>query len=160
MSDDFSDLENELRRLRPRTLRPELLTRLAADSPDAQTASKSAAIVWLWPVLGAAAAVAFAGVVLKSWDATGTQALDRPHEMAAGPVDPQTGPARLTPVSATNVFYGGDVERTVQVADDLKAQQVRLHYVDTITWRDPRRNASIQWTVPREEVLLVPVQAQ
>lgn len=158
MSDDFSDLENELRRLRPRTLRPELLTRLAAESPDAQTASKSAAIVWLWPVLGAAAAVIFAGVVLQNWDATGARV--RPNEMAAGPVNPQTGPARLTPVSATNVFYGADVERTVQMSDDLQAQQVRLHYVDTITWRDPRRNASIQWSVPREEVVLVPLQAQ
>ena len=155
MSDDFSDLENELRRLRPRTLRPELLTRLAAESPDAQTASKSAAIVWLWPVLGAAAAVIFAGVVVQNWDAPGARV--RPNETAAGPVIPQTGPARLTPVSATNVFYGADVERTVQVADDLKAQQVRLHYVDTVRLEDRDTRSSIAVSRPREEVRFVPV---
>jgi hypothetical protein len=30
-------------------------------------------------------------------------------------------------------------------------------HVDTITWRDPRSAASIQWSVPREELRIVPV---
>jgi hypothetical protein len=32
--------------------------------------------------------------------------------------------------------------------------------VDTITWKNPRTNASVRWTVPREEVRVVPVKFQ
>ena len=39
---------------------------------------------------------------------------------------------------------------------ETSARQVRARYVDTYTWKNPRKNASLKWTVPRDEDLVVP----
>ena len=49
------------------------------------------------------------------------------------------------------------VSHTVTLADGTPARRERIQFVDTITWRNPRTNASLTWTVPREEVRVVPV---
>jgi hypothetical protein len=41
-------------------------------------------------------------------------------------------------------------------ADDTSARQVRARYVDTYTWKNPRSNASLKWSVPRDEVRVIP----
>jgi hypothetical protein len=48
-------------------------------------------------------------------------------------------------------------EGLVTLADGTPARRVRSSYVDTITWKNPRNNASLRWSVPREEVRVVPV---
>lgn len=166
MSDDFTDLETELKQLRPRALRPAPLARLAAASPDAKSESRAGVIVWLWPALGAAAAVALMLLGVAHFSNSPDDAPGRAPTFAASPSAPfgraargSQGGLRLTPVSATNTFYGADVERTVRMSDDVAAQQVRLRYVDTVTWRDPQRGATFQWSVPREEVVMMPVRA-
>ena len=44
--------------------------------------------------------------------------------------------------------------------DGTAARRERFQYVDTITWKNPRTNASVRWTMPREEVRVVPVKFQ
>ena len=51
-------------------------------------------------------------------------------------------------------------EGFVTLDDGTPARRERLVFVDTITWSDPRTNASLTWTVPREEVRVVPVSFQ
>jgi hypothetical protein len=48
----------------------------------------------------------------------------------------------------------------VTLADGTPARRVRQSYVDKITWENPRSNASLVWSVPREEVRVVPVNFQ
>jgi hypothetical protein len=45
----------------------------------------------------------------------------------------------------------------VTLDDGTPARRARLKFVDSVTWRDPRSNASLTWTVPREEVRVMPV---
>ena len=44
----------------------------------------------------------------------------------------------------------------VQLAGATSNRQVRARYVDTYTWKNPRNNASIKWTMPRDEIRVVP----
>jgi hypothetical protein len=45
----------------------------------------------------------------------------------------------------------------VTLADGTAARRVRSSYVDTITWKNPKTNASLRWSVPRDEVRVMPV---
>jgi hypothetical protein len=68
--------------------------------------------------------------------------------------------AVLKPIAAEKVLISADDEGVVILDDGTTARRERLQYVDTITWRNPRTNASLRWTVPREEVRIVPVTLQ
>ena len=48
-------------------------------------------------------------------------------------------------------------EGLVTLEDGTPARRARLQFVDTITWKNPRTNSSLRWSVPREEVRIVPV---
>jgi hypothetical protein len=63
-------------------------------------------------------------------------------------------------VAAENVLISARDEGVITLADGTPARRERLQYVDTITWRNPRTRASIVWSVPREEVRVVPVSFQ
>ena len=68
-------------------------------------------------------------------------------------------PAAVTvyqPVTAANVLYDLKDEGEVLIDGAAPSRQVRARYVDTYTWKNPRNNASIKWTVPRDEVRVVP----
>jgi hypothetical protein len=45
------------------------------------------------------------------------------------------------PVSAEKVVYGARDEGVVILDDGTTARRLSKHYVDTITWRNPRTNA-------------------
>ena len=64
--------------------------------------------------------------------------------------------ATYEPVTASNVLYDLKDEGEVKLEGAASARQVRARYVDTYTWKNPRTNASIKWTVPRDEIRVVP----
>jgi hypothetical protein len=66
----------------------------------------------------------------------------------------------LKPVAGENVLYSARDEGLVVLEDGTPARRERLQFVDTITWKNPRTNASLKWTVPREEVRIVPISFQ
>jgi hypothetical protein len=134
MDDDFKDLETELKRLRPLRPSPELTSRI--ERRLGQRASWFAA----WTALPVAAALMLAFV------------LARPTEMAAASV--------YKPVSSEGVLYQTRDEGLITLADGTPARQVRDSYVETITWKNPKTNASLRWTVPHEEVRVVPINYQ
>ena len=144
MDDDFEDLERELRRLRPRVPAVELGRRIErALAPTDSTPSRPRG--WsAWMLLPAAAGIVLAFV-------------------AAGRLRPPgTGSASVDfrPVAAENLLLGERDEGYVTLADGTTARRVRQSYVDTITWKDQRTNASLVWRLPREEVRVVPVAFQ
>ncbi len=146
MDDELKDLEAELRRLRPAPVTDRLWARLEGElATAAPPPAAPADWRWLWSfALPAAAAAA-----LMVWQpgrpapARGTGAV-----LAGG---------ALRPVAAENLLVRARDEGLVTLDDGTPARRERWTFVDTITWSDPRTNASLTWTVPREEVRVVPV---
>ena len=172
MNDDYSDLEAELKRMRPCAPSSELLTRLAAtlDQPAASSASPVGTHrsvfswrTWRW-VLGStavAAAVALAIVTTHRSVPVGPTADQTAHPangMVTAPI-PATpaSPDLYKPVSVENVLYDSRDEGLVTLDDGAAARRVFQRYLDTYTWRNSRTNASLRWTIPRDEVRVIPV---
>lgn len=60
------------------------------------------------------------------------------------------------PVKAANVLYDLKDEGPVMLDDNTPARRIRARYVDTYTWKNPATNASLKWSVPRDEVRVLP----
>ena len=173
MDESLQQLEDELKSLRLRGPSPQLVDRLTnelaaeTDRPAAPVHRYTSATnlgSWKWPgwrAAGIAAALAVAAV------ATFVAFKSRPRvatEPPAGLVvnipanpTPEAPPAdHYQPVAAANVLYAVKDEGAVEIDGGAAARQVRARYVDTYTWENPRRNASLKWTVPRDEIRVLP----
>ena len=150
MDNELPELEAELKRLRPIAPSPALRAGIGRELAAPRRN------VWAWTALPLAAGLA--GLLLMR---------DRPVTPAA-PATPaaQRAPAAATvaatykPVSAENLLYAQRDEGLVTLADGTTAQRYRSSYVDTITWKNPRTQASLRWSVPRTEERVVPVSFQ
>jgi hypothetical protein len=173
MNDDFSDLEAELKRMRPCAPSSELQSRLAATldrpaAPAAQPVSIDRSVIfrrawrWVrWPA-AVAAAVVLALVVTRRTDPVLPRADQTAHPVGgneAGPFAAATAADLYEPVSAENVLYDSRDEGLITLDDGTAAHRVFQCYLDTYTWRNPRTNASLRWTVPRDELRVIPVRA-
>lgn len=146
--DDLSKLEAELRAMRPAPVSGALTARIARDLAFAAAPARRATVHLFWAVALPAAAAAVAMFV---------QTLPVPRGAISGSFAARTADMQLKPVSAENVLVSVRDEGLVTLEDGSAARRERLRYVDTIQWRNPRTNASLTWTVPREEVRVVPV---
>lgn len=172
MDESLQELENELKRLTPCAPSASLLKTLerelgatAASPAGLRTAHREASVrswKWAaWALAGAAAAAAAFVVVLDSRRVA--PVLDEPEP--AGPVAVQEAPAatreptlaagRYEPVHAATVLYALQEGAPTVLPDRSEGREVRYRYVDTYTWRNPTTNASLRWSVPRDEVRLV-----
>jgi len=163
MDDELFKLEAELKRLRPAVPSRELLLRLDAELTPAPAARGAVGVRrgrawWVWAgALPIAAALAVAFVVKTRRPPITT---NQGPVAADAPVSATATEAVFKPVAAENVLYAVSDEGLVTLDDGTSARRERLSYVDTITWKNPRTNASVRWTVPREEVRVVPVKFQ
>lgn len=166
MDESLQELENELKTLQPRRaparwlnqINRELAAELPASArPRYASATNLGSWKWLgWRTVGLAAALALMATV-------GLVNLRRPVPVVA-PAALAAAPAPVTsaevpayePVTASNVLYDLKDEGEVKLEGATSARQVRARYVDTYTWRNPRNNASIKWTVPRDEIRVLP----
>ncbi|MES2697210.1 MAG: hypothetical protein V4773_27340 [Verrucomicrobiota bacterium] len=164
MDDELQQFEAELKGLRPAAPSPALVARveqaLAQPARFRPRRNQGNPIYWMYSI-GVAAAAALAmtlfspesrlpGTNLASGTALAVGATT--HTKASGAV--------LKPIAAENVLVAAQDEGLVTLDDGTPARRARLTYVDTITWKNPRTNASLTWTVPREEVRIVPVSFQ
>jgi hypothetical protein len=142
MDNEFEELESELKQLRPRVPSRELSGRIeGALAPSAQSERRRQLPVD-WLALAAAAVVMIAFAVVNRLPSD----------------SPETPPvASFKPVEAENVLLAAVDEGYTTLADGTPARRLRQSYIDTITWKDARTNASLTWSVPREEVRVVPV---
>jgi hypothetical protein len=171
MDESFTDLEAELKALRPRrpapTLRERIERELAAGAAPAtgrRYASATNLDSWKWSgwrAAGLAAAVALIAALSWTNRRPAPAPVAAPQMTASAPVRP-AGP-RATPadssyqaVAATNVLYDLKDEGAVLVNGNTPARRVRYRYVDTYTWKNPRTNASLKWSVPRDEIRVLP----
>lgn len=185
MDDSLKDLEKELKGLRLRQPSAALVARmereLAEEMPEtvsppvpprARYTSGTNFGSWKWSgwrMAGMAAAVALVATVgvvsFKQGVSFGSEGGG--HELAANetPVPSELSTevaaaepdaSRYQPVAATNVLYDVKDEGYVVGRDDTAARRVRARYVDTYTWKNPKNNASLKWSVPRDEVRVIP----
>lgn len=145
MDEELRRLEHELTALRPVPPTAAGLNRLERElALPAARGQRPRRRGWAWLALPAAAALAFLW-----W---------RPALSPSGDAPAQAGAdTTLKPMTAVQVLYAAEDDGLVTLADGTRARRERLHFVDTIVWRNPRTNASVAWTVPREEVRFVPV---
>ncbi|MEJ1974467.1 MAG: hypothetical protein WDM96_19030 [Lacunisphaera sp.] len=68
---------------------------------------------------------------------------------------PASSANRYEPVRASSVLYEMKDDGVAYLPDRTEGRQVRYRYVDTYTWRNPATQASLRWSVPRDEVRLV-----
>jgi len=174
--DDTSDpLELELKALRPARPSGDLATRLARElslpsvppaAPRYTTATNLASWKWagwrLPAVAATAAACAFA--VLWTW----RQPAEPPATLALAPTLPTathrasaataapSAATRFQPGTASPVLFAVEAAGFGLLPDETPARRVRNRYVDTYTWRNPATNASLKWSVPRDEVRVLP----
>ena len=162
MDDELQHLEAELKRLRPAGPTRDFLARIARElaTPTVAAPPGRAPLGWLWAgVLPAAAAFVVLIAVIGRKSQSGTIPASSPRSVAAI-APPEEASAPFKPVAAENVLYAAQDEGLVTLEDGTPARRERLNYVDTITWRNPRTNASVRWTMPREEVRVIPVKFQ
>lgn len=162
MDDELKQLEAELKALEPASPSGELLTSIAREMREQPGAPARAALKWWWIALPAAAAIA---VVWTQLPARPTHVPARPDTVARSAVDAATAMVPtavdpLKPIAAENVLISATDEGLVTLDDGTRARRERLQYVDTITWKNARTNASLTWSVPREEVRVVPIAFQ
>lgn len=166
MDKSLQDLENELKALQPRRAPERWLNQinreLAAELPaSARPRYSSATNLRSWKWLGWRTAALAAALALMATLGLVTIRRSPPVVPAAAIVatpstaDSTDAPA-YQPVAAANVLYDVRDEGAVKLDDHTAARQVRARYVDTYIWKNPRNNASIKWTVPRDEIRVVP----
>ena len=146
MDDELEQFEAELKQLRPRAVPPSLTSRVAQAIGPCRAAAHAPSFRWVaWAVLPAAAALAF---ILRP---------SAPVPSADAVAARERGEGALRPIFAEHVLVAANDEGVVTLSDGTPARRSRLHYVDTITWKNPRTHASLTWSVPREEVRVVPL---
>jgi hypothetical protein len=160
MKESFDEFENELRRLTPLQPPEELTTRIAAKLEGPQAKNRILPILSLsWAALTAAMLVG----VLALW-----------HSFTPGnvPVQNQPGLVSLTdqaveegiemdqfrPVDYAEYLYGAQEEEVIYLDESSPVIPVRLFYLDTTVWENETRQIAFEMTVPREEIVLLPLQ--
>ena len=174
---DFTEIENELKKLRPLELSPDFVSRVERELVDLESNKKIVApdrfrISWLTLGPGlAAAAVLLLFVHLrfdrsqraqpKTATTSPAQQLPRPGE----PVVPRTratvSPAEFVPAGATQVVYRTEDEGLLfPDGSDQPVRRVRARMRETMQWQNRATGASLRVSYPTEEVSLVPVYGQ
>ena len=162
---DFSELEDQLRKLRPAAPSPELLTRVERALADQKTSTSTAGVLprerglrfnWLSLGLGLAAAAAlvlFAFVRLQQPPKT-------PSVASISPV-PATSTAQLVPAGLTQVVYHTRDEGLHFPNNSTEPmRRIRSQTRETLRWRNPKTGATLRISYPGEEVSLTPISGQ
>jgi hypothetical protein len=176
---DFSELEKELRKLRPAQPSPMLFERVG-DALKNGRASAAADAKWKrwrftetrynWWSLGfglaaAAVLILFAAVTMErrhEHQQTVAQISPRPETRPAPlGTERSVSAGRFVPAGGTNLVYNARDEG-LHFADgsERPVRRVRYHTQQTWRWRNPETGASLRVSYPSEEVVLIPVSGQ
>ena len=151
--DDFTGLVRELRELRPSAMTDDFLRKIERS----MTAPPTAVVVPFWNRLSEWCAwpVAACFVCTVAWlcGSAGPVELRGPGQRESVAATP------FKPVEAENILYDVREEGLTTLADGTPARQIRDRYLDVFTWQNAAANSSVRWSVPRDEVRLVPIEA-
>jgi hypothetical protein len=179
---DFSELENELKKLRPAQPSPILFERVEGALENCRASVSDAnwkrrrltqtPYNWLSLGFGLAAAavlILFAAISMERRQEPGEKIAQISPAREANPVSParrdgsggSTSSNRFIPAGATQVVYNTRDEG-LQFARGSEQPLRRLRYQthQTWQWRNPTTGASLRVSYPSEEVVLIPVSGQ
>jgi hypothetical protein len=168
---DFSELEAELKKLRPRSASPDLAARIEVGLAEVSARGTATAGVlpkrrsfrpnWIALGLGLAAAAIF--LLLARLN------VDRPSSKATGlalltpaPITPAAQiPDNFVPSALTQVVYDRrDEGLHFAEGADQPVRQLRSKKRETMQWNNAKTGASLRVSYPTEEVTLIPVSGQ
>ncbi|MGB0586280.1 MAG: hypothetical protein ACPGQC_05885 [Limisphaerales bacterium] len=156
-------LEHELRKLAPAPVKERLLERMENAATHNTASVKPAqhpARNWRLWVMPATAVAGIALMVLL--------APQKPTPEAAEPVNPQASlpavaeteeaPIELFPVRRNNEVMEAVHEGIIQVPGQAPYRKVRVQVMDSMEWIAPDGVTRVEFQVPREEHLLMPME--
>jgi hypothetical protein len=164
---DFSELEMELKKLRPAPLSDELLARMERamaqrdPAPTAGLFPRTSQRPNIWWSLGfgltGAAALVLIGVTFFNQPPETRPAVAQNTATPSGPAISGLQPSALTQVVYRQrdeglVFSPNQSERLLR--------RVRYETRETMQWRNPQTGASLRVSYPAEQVVLTPVSFQ
>jgi hypothetical protein len=166
---DFTEIENQLKKLRPMSPSPELTERIERALCEAASTPTAGVIVqprrirldWLAPSAGlAAAALLLIFVQLRS-----ERPQDTSRRIASAPstlaMPARSGSSSFVPEGLTRVVYDTRDEGVhFPSGSEQPMRRVRAHARETLRWRNPNTGASLRVSYPAEEVSLLPVSGQ
>jgi hypothetical protein len=168
---DFSELENELKKLRPAQPSTELVARIDAAFAKADSNQKTGDIAkiihptrfkvsWLSLGLGLAAAAIFLIFARVGVDRPPKRIPIAQNTPAPATRSTIASPAFI-PAGATQVVYNTrDEGLHFPAGYDEPMRRVRYQKRETLQWRNPNTGASLRVSYPSEEVVLIPVSGQ
>lgn len=163
---DFSDIENELKRLRPTQPSAELAARIEralaepASPATAGLITPARKIRWDWVWLGSGVAAAALLLVFAVIDSSRPTQSRRPVA-ARSPSSLPAVASSYIPDGLTRVVYDTHDEGVHFATDNEQpVRRLRARTRETLTWRNPKTGASLRVSYPSEEVSLVPVSGQ
>ena len=136
MNDELKALESQLSRLRPVAPSEFFEARMGAALETTKRARGGFAVVRIVAAAGFAAAVAWLAAFSPD-----VAAVRRPDV--------------LRPVAAEEMLQSADDEGLMTLEDGSLARRVRLRFVETRSWSGAGK--TLTWTMPREELRIVPV---
>jgi hypothetical protein len=163
---DFSELETELKRLRPAPVSDELFARIEhtlaqpGPTPTAGFLPRAAQRRTIWWSLGlgltAASALVLIGLIFFN------QPGARPVVVQNGATSSEPAASGLQPLGLTQVVYRQRDEGLVFSPNQSERPLRRVRYEtrETMQWRNPRTGASLRVSYPAEQVVLTPVSFQ
>ncbi len=169
---DFSELEAELKKLRPRPASPDLAARIeiglaqevagrgTATAGVLPKAERRFRLNWFALGLGLAAATTFLLLARVN--------VDRPSKapglalLTPAPVTPAAKAVNeFVPTAMTQVVYDRKDEGLhFAEGTDEPMRRVRSRKRETVQWKNPQTGASLRVSYPKEEVTLIPVSGQ
>ncbi len=159
---DFSDIESELKKLRPTQPSADLLRRVENAIVDLSGEEKIVRphqfrIHWL--SLGASLAAAAVVLIFLRFDFQ--KAAQSPGVAAQSPPPTKPVPATFIPAGATQVVYHTrDEGLFFPLHSEEPVRRVRSRTQETLQWRNPATGASLQVSYPAEHVQFIPVSGQ
>lgn len=168
---DFSELEAELRRLRPAAVSTELMTRVECALEQSATPAagvlprrRTVRVNWFAVGLGLAAAAAFVALARINNERRVPQ---QPSVASTAATSSETRPAVLpnestfVPDGLTRVVYHRQNEGLVFPSDsEQPVRRLRSRSHEILQWKNPQTGASLRVSYPTEEIELVPVRGQ
>lgn len=169
---DFSELEAELKKLRPRPVAPDLSARIEVSLAE-EAAGRGVATAGVlpkqrrfrpnWFALGLGLAAAATFLILARVN------VDRPAKapglalLSPAPITPAAKQVADTfvPSAMTQVVYDRKDEGLhFAEGSDEPMRRLRSRKRETVQWKNPQTGASLRVSYPKEEVTLVPVSGQ
>jgi hypothetical protein len=162
---DFSELENQLRKLRPAQPSADLVNRVERALAE-EASTPTAAVLprerkfhfnWLSLGLGVAAAAALLMFAFLRFE----QPVKKAPTVASTSPAPAILNDQLVPAGLTQVVYHTRDEGLQFPGNSNEPmRRVRSHTRETLQWRNPKTGATLRISYPQEEISLSPISGQ